>query len=206
MSHFSLSSLRKPLVFVLAGWSGFYVMAIELLSGRILAPSFGNSIYVWGGVITIFMLALSIGYLIGGHLSVHAPSLRRLGLILMAAALTTLPVIVWGDTLIDMVFMRVSDPRYGSLLASSALFFLPTVISGCVSPYAIRLLVTELQASGQSAGKLYFVSTFGSATGTIGTSFYLVLLFEINQIFTALILTSLLLGSLAMLFKPASHE
>ena len=181
-------------------------MAIELLSGRILAPSFGNSIYVWGGVITIFMLALSIGYLIGGHLSVHAPSLRRLGLILMAAALTTLPVIIWSDALIDMVFKRVSDPRYGSLLASSALFFLPTVISGCVSPYAIRLLVTQLQASGQSAGKLYFVSTFGSAAGTIGTSFYLVLLFEINQIFTTLILISLLLGSLAMLFKPASHE
>jgi hypothetical protein len=206
MGTFSLSSLRKPLVFVLAGWSGFYVMAIELLSGRILAPSFGNSIYVWGGVITIFMLALSIGYLIGGHLSVHAPSLRRLGLILMAAALTTLPVIIWSDALIDMVFTRVSDPRYGSLLASSALFFLPTVISGCVSPYAIRLLVTQLQASGQSAGKLYFVSTFGSAAGTIGTSFYLVLLFEINQIFTTLILISLLLGSLAMLFKPASHE
>ena len=206
MGTFSLSSLRKPLVFVLAGWSGFYVMAIELLSGRILAPSFGNSIYVWGGVITIFMLALSIGYLIGGHLSLHAPSLRRLGLILMAAALTTLPVIIWSDALIDMVFTRVSDPRYGSLLASSALFFLPTVISGCVSPYAIRLLVTQLQASGQSAGKLYFVSTFGSAAGTIGTSFYLVLLFEINQIFTTLILISLLLGSLAILFKPASHE
>jgi len=206
MGTFSLSSLRKPLVFVLAGWSGFYVMAIELLSGRILAPSFGNSIYVWGGVITIFMLALSIGYLIGGHLSVHAPSLRRLGLILMAAALTTLPVIIWSDALIDMVFTRVSDPRYGSLLASSALFFLPTVISGCVSPYAIRLLVTQLQASGQSAGKLYFVSTFGSAAGTIGTSFYLVLLFEINQIFTTLILISLLLSSLAILFKPASHE
>jgi len=206
MGTFSLSSLRKPLVFVLAGWSGFYVMAIELLSGRILAPSFGNSIYVWGGVITIFMLALSIGYLIGGHLSVHAPSLRRLGLILMAAALTTLPVIIWSDALIDMVFTRVSDPRYGSLLASSALFFLPTVISGCVSPYAIRLLVTQLQASGQSAGKLYFVSTFGSAAGTIGTSFYLVLLFEINQIFTTLILISLLLGSFAILFKPACHE
>jgi hypothetical protein len=31
------------------------VMAVELLSGRILAPNFGNSIYVWGGVITVFI-------------------------------------------------------------------------------------------------------------------------------------------------------
>lgn len=191
-------TLNRTLTFALAGWSGFYVMAIELLSGRILAPSFGNSIYVWGGVITIFMLALSIGYLLGGQLSVHAPSLRKLGCILICAALTTLPVIMWSEPLLDAIFNRVPDPRYGSLLASSALFFVPTVISGSVSPYAIRLLVTQLQASGKSAGKLYFVSTFGSAAGTISTSFYLVLWFEVNQIIIGLALISLLLGVVAM--------
>jgi hypothetical protein len=205
-----LTTLRSLLVFSLAGWSGFYVMAIELLSGRILAPSFGNSIYVWGGVITIFMLALSIGYLIGGQLSVHAPSLRKLGLILICAALTTLPVVVWSEPLLDAIFIRVADPRYGSLLASSALFFVPTVISGGVSPYAIRLLVTQLQASGKSAGKLYFVSTFGSAAGTISTSFYLVLWFEVNQIIFGLALVSVLLGAVAVLMRHvderASHE
>lgn len=201
-----MSLLRSWLVFALAGWSGFYVMAIELLSGRILAPSFGNSIYVWGGVITIFMLALSIGYLIGGHLSVHAPSLRKLGLILICAALATLPVIAWSEPLLDIIFTRVPDPRYGSLLASSALFFLPTVISGSVSPYAIRLLVTQLQASGKSAGKLYFVSTFGSAAGTIITSFYLVLLLEVNQIILSLVLISLLLGSAAILTRNTHHD
>ncbi len=185
-------------------------MAVELLSGRILAPSFGNSIYVWGGVITIFMLALSIGYLIGGHLSVHAPSLRKLGLILGCAALTTLPVAFWGDAMLDAIFILVPDPRYGSLLASSALFFVPTVISGSVSPYAIRLLVTQLHASGKSAGKLYFVSTFGSAAGTLSTSFYLVLWFEVNQIIFGLVLISLLLGITAMSIrhadKQADHE
>lgn len=200
-----MSSLRKALVFLIAGWSGFFVMAIELLSGRILAPSFGNSIYVWGGVITVFMLALSIGYLLGGQLSIHSPSLRKLGLILIVAALTTVPVIIWSDVLIDAVFNRVSDPRYGSLLASSALFFIPTIISGCISPYAIRLLVTQLQASGQSAGILYFVSTFGSAAGTIGTSFYLVLLFEVNQIFLGLMSISFLLGSIAVALRT-KHE
>jgi hypothetical protein len=196
-----LVSLHSLLVFALAGWSGFFVMAVELLSGRILAPSFGNSIYVWGGIITIFMLALSIGYLLGGQLSMRNPSLRKLGLILICAALTTLPVIVWGDAVLDVIFVNVPDPRYGSLLASSALFFVPTAISGSVSPYAIRLLVTQLHASGQSAGKLYFVSTFGSAAGTILTSFYLVLWLEVNQIIIGLALISLLLGASAMLLR-----
>jgi len=189
------------LVFALAGWSGFFVMAVELLGGRILAPSFGNSIYVWGGVITVFMLALSVGYLAGGHLSVRAPSLRRLGYLVLAAAVATAPVVLWGEPLLDLIFDQVRDPRYGSLLASSALFFLPTAISGTVSPYAVRLLVTQLHASGRSAGSLYFVSTFGSAAGTILTSFHLVLLFEVDEILLGMMLVSCLLGALAVGFR-----
>lgn len=181
-------------------------MAVELLSGRILAPNFGNSIYVWGGVITVFMLALSVGYLVGGHLSVFAPSLRRLGYLLCAAAVATLPVVVWGDVSLDWIFDHVHDPRYGSLLASSALFFLPTAISGTVSPYAIRLLVKQLHVSGKSAGSLYFVSTFGSAVGTICTSFYLVLWFEINQIFIGMIAVSAVLAGAAILFGGLNDE
>src|SRR5438128_4189025 len=115
---------------MIAGWSGFFVMAIELLSGRILAPNFGSSIYVWGGVITIFMLALSIGYLLGGRLSMRTPSLRKLAAILAFAALATIPVAIAGEAALDWIFELVRDPRYGSLLCSTLLFFAPTVVSG----------------------------------------------------------------------------
>lgn len=195
--------MRKVLVYALAGWSGFFVMAVELLSGRILAPSFGNSIYVWGAIITVFMVALSVGYLLGGHFSVFSPSLRRLGGLLIAAGMTTLPVVVFGDRALDWIFDNVNDPRYGSLLASSMLFFVPTAISGMVSPYAIRLLVTQLRASGKSAGSVYFVSTFGSAAGTILTSFYLVLLLEVNEILLGLMAASISLGLLPIVFNKA---
>lgn len=192
--------MRRLFVLLIAGWSGFFVMAIELLSGRILAPNFGNSIYVWGGVITVFMLALSVGYLLGGRLSLYDPTLRRLALILMAGASTTIPVILLGDSVLDGVFDLIQDPRYGSLISATLLFFVPTTIAGMVSPYAVRLLVNESQRSGQLAGLLYFFSTFGSAVGTILTSFYLVLYFEINQILAGLIGISLILGFLAILF------
>jgi len=186
--------LNRFAVFLIAGWSGYFVMAVELLSGRILAPNFGNSIYVWGGVITIFMLALSIGYLIGGRLSVLNPSLRKLSMMLMAAAVSATPVVLVGDTVLDRIFMLIEDPRYGSLVSATMLFFLPTMISGMVSPYAVRLLVTESGKSGHFAGLLYFVSTFGSAAGTILTSFYLVLYFQVNHIFWTMMGVSLLIG------------
>jgi MFS family permease len=169
-------------------------MAVELLSGRILAPNFGNSIYVWGGVITIFMLALSIGYLIGGRLSVHEPSLKKLSIILIVAAASAMPVVLMSDAVLDGIFTLIQDPRYGSLISATILFFLPTMISGIISPYAVRLLVTESSRSGHFAGLLYFVSTFGSAAGTILTSFYLVLYFEINHIVWTMIGVSSLLS------------
>ncbi|HET9046022.1 MAG TPA: fused MFS/spermidine synthase [Casimicrobiaceae bacterium] len=194
---------RKLVVFAIAAWSGYYVMAVELLSGRILAPSFGNSIYVWGGIITIFMLGLSVGYLAGGQLSLFAPTLRRLGLVLIAAGIASLPIVVVGDRVLDWIFDHVRDPRWASLLASSTLFFVPTAVSGMVSPYAVRLVATSVQSTGRAAGVLYFVSTFGSAAGTILTSFYMVLWFEVNQIFVGMIVVSLVLGLAAQPFRDA---
>ena len=102
---------RKLVVFLIAAWSGYYVMAVELLSGRLLAPSFGNSIYVWGGIITVFMLALSVGYPLGGQLSLFAPTLRRLGLVLIAAGVASLPIVLVGDRVLDWIFDHVHDPR-----------------------------------------------------------------------------------------------
>lgn len=183
--------------YLIAGWSGFFVMSVELLGGRLLAPTFGSSIYVWGAIITIFMLALSLGYLAGGRWSAHSPSVRRLGVILALAAISVLPTLMFGVALLDSVAAAVSDPRFGSLLGSAVLFFVPTFFSGMISPYAVRLLVQERATSGRHAGQLYFVSTFGSAAGTLATSFYLVLYFEVNQILIGLLLTSIALSVLA---------
>lgn len=201
-----MRNFEKHYIFALACWSGFFVMSIELLSGRILAPYFGGGIYVWGAIITVFMLALSAGYLAGGRISVASPSLRKLGGMLIGMAVTTLPVVLLGDLLLDWLQGVIEDPRYGSLTATCLLFFLPTAICGSVSPYAIRLLFREACYTGKSAGELYFVSTFGSALGTLSTSFYLVLYFEINQIIYAMAAITVALGVLSILVKSPRHE
>lgn len=186
------------LSYAIAGWSGFFVMGVELLGGRLLAPTFGSSVYVWGALITVFMLALSIGYLAGGRWSTRSPSVARLGAILIVAALTIAPMLFAGPALLDEIAGVVPDPRFGSLLGATALFFVPTVFSGMISPYAVRLIVQERDTSGRHAGQLYFVSTFGSAAGTLLTSFYLVLWFEVNHILIGLAAISCALGALAL--------
>jgi hypothetical protein len=195
--------LRVAFSYVIAGWSGFFVMSVELLGGRLLAPTFGSSIYVWGAIITVFMLALSIGYLLGGRYSLYAPSVRRLGVILAVAALSTLPIVGFGGDLLDVVATAVPDPRFGSLLGAACLFFLPTVFSGMISPYAVRLLVNDRATSGRHAGQLYFVSTFGSAAGTLLTSFYFVLVLEVNEILLSLLALSLTISLVAWFVRES---
>ena len=191
------------LAYLLAGWSGFFVMSYELLGGRVLASDFGSSVSVWGALITVFMIALSIGYLLGGTLSTRRASFRDLGAILVLQAITTFLSLVISESILDWIFAHMDDVRYGALTAAALLFFVPTVISGMVSPYAVRLLVTDVRESGRYAGKLLFVSTFGSAAGTIVTSFYLVLWFEVNQIIYGLTAISIAVGLAAMAKKPA---
>jgi len=200
-----LSGRAVAVCYLIALWSGFFVMGVELLGGRLLAPNFGSSIYVWGALITIFMLALSLGYLAGGRYSQRNPSLAKLGLLLAAAALTTLPVLPLSGITLENLAIAIPDPRFGSLAAAALLFFVPTFFSGMVSPYCVRLLVDSEESSGRRAGQLYFVSTFGSAAGTILTSFYLVLWFEVNAIIISLIAISAVLAVLAGLMQGRSE-
>lgn len=197
--------MQRLLSYLIAGWSGFFVMSVELLGGRLMAPTFGSSIYVWGAIITIFMLALSLGYLAGGRFSMSDPSVRRLGLILICAAITVLPLMVFHSQLLDAVMLAVPDPRFGSLLGAAALFSVPTFFSGMISPYAVRLIVPDRTSAGQHAGQLYFVSTFGSAAGTLLTSFYFVLVLEVNHILIGLMSISGCIGLAACLYRGESN-
>ncbi len=193
----NLTYMQKLIIIMLAFCAGFSIMSFELLGGRMLAPFFGSSVYVWGSIITVFMLALSLGYLFGGRLSVHNPNLTKFGSIFTLAAISLLPAIYFADPLFELVFQHIEDPRYGSLVAASLVFLMPSIILGTISPYSVRLLTVSAHASGKTAGFLYFVSTLGSAIGTIMTSFYLVLWLEVNQILWLIVGILLASGLLA---------
>ena len=188
----------RTVIYTLAFVGGFVIMSLELLGGRVLAPYFGSSIYVWGSIITVFMLSLSFGYLLGGRLSINEPSLKIFAILFLIAAIFLYPLVYYSEAVMVFIFERIEDPRYGSLLASGMLFALPTIILGMISPYSVRLLVETTEESGHMAGRLYFVSTLGSALGTLATSFYLVLYFEMNTILGGLTAALLAMGVLAI--------
>ena len=188
---------RTIVVHAAAFGGGFVIMSLELLGGRVLAPWFGGSIHVWGSIITVFMVSLAAGYLIGGRLSLRSPSLDKLAAAFLCAAVVLYPLVHLAEPAMRWIFNAIEDPRYGSLAASLVLFALPTVLLGMISPYAVRLLVRNAPESGRVAGTLYFVSTLGSAAGTLGTSFYFVLWFRVDTILTGLVAALAILAAIA---------
>ena len=191
--------LPRSIIACMAFVSGFCIMTIEMLGARILSPYFGGSLSVWGSIITIFMLALALGYLLGGRLSTKNPNAVTYAMFFILAAAFSLPVILFADPIMEPIFLTIADPRYGSLFASIFLFFIPTSILGMISPYSVRLMVESQEHSGHMAGLLYFISTLGSAAGTLGTSFYFVLWFEVNQILWGAIAALVLAGGVILL-------
>ena len=192
--------LPRALIACMAFISGFCIMTIEMLGARILSPYFGGSLSVWGSIITIFMLALALGYLLGGRLSTRTPSGVTYALFFIGAALFSVPIILFADIIMNPIMINIEDARYGSLFASIFLFFIPTSNLGMISPYSVRLMVDKEEHSGHMAGLLYFISTLGSALGTLGTSFYFVLWYEVNQILWGSVLSLMLAGFVILFF------
>ena len=161
---------------------GAIVMSFEILGSRVLAPNFGSSVFVWGSLISVFLAGLSAGYYLGGRLADINPSSRKLSLIIIAPGLLLLTFPLYSAPVSDWIFMQDLGVRMSPLLASSALFLIPSVFLGIVSPYTAKLMICSLHTSGKTIGMLYALSTFGSIIGTLITSFYLIALAGVNAL------------------------
>lgn len=153
---------------------GGVLMALEILSSRILAPRFGNSVYVWGSIISVFLAALSAGYWWGGREADRDPSLGGLGRMVVWAGVAQAVVVALGPWLADVVGARTGAAPWGPLLAAGLLFAPPSVLLATLSPYAVRLAARDLARIGHTAGTLYAVSTAGSLIGTLGCTFLMI--------------------------------
>jgi hypothetical protein len=161
---------------------GAIVMSFEILGSRVLAPNFGSSVFVWGSLISIFLTGLSAGYYLGGRLADINPSSRKLSLIIIAPGLLFLTFPLYSGSISDWIFVQDLGVRMSPLIASSALFLVPSVFLGIVSPYTAKLMICSLHTSGKTIGTLYALSTFGSIIGTLITSFYLITLAGVNAL------------------------
>jgi spermidine synthase len=183
---------------MLAFFSGMCIMAVELSASRLVAPFFGSSTFVWTNIIGIIMVALSVGYIVGGKLADLKPHLEILLKLLLLASifLLAIPFIAPAVTRVVVSAMKNFNSSFsfiffGSMATITLLFFFPVVIMGMTSPFLIRI-IAETDHIGRSAGHIFGVSTVGSIIGT-----FLPILFFIPTFGTGK--TILLFGALQLL-------
>ena len=162
------------LVFVVGAGS----LGAEIAAVRLLAPYFGASTIVWANTIGVVLVALSVGYWLGGRLADRHPNMRGLCLVALTAAGLLALVPFAADPLLDLAVDALDEISagafVGSLFAVLVLVAVPVLLLGAVSPYAIRLAVSTIEEAGTVAGRLYAISTAGSLVGTLASALLLI--------------------------------
>lgn len=187
---------------ILAFLISFGFMALEMVAGRLVARHLGSSVYGWTSVIGVLLAGLSVGNYLGGraaNLIRNEKQASWLFLIASALALTvlflenqpqkvrdlydthalpsvlSLPLSV-GKLKLGLTTIPLTWP-YRVLLVVTAVFFLPAVAMGTVSPVVAKLAVDRLKRYGRTGtaiGSVYAWGMVGSILGTFLTGFVLI--------------------------------
>jgi hypothetical protein len=171
------SILRGVLLFGLALTLGFGLMGFEMLASRYLYPYFGGGINTWASLIATVLVALMLGYLLGGALVDRTMSPRLCGVLLMVAGAYLFSIPLWVDPLFTWTLTGIGDGMAGIIFGATTLLLLPLTLMSVFTPFAVRLLLTSVTFGGRLVGYVYGVSTVGNVLGTLVTVFTLMPMF-----------------------------
>jgi spermidine synthase len=175
--------LLPALVFVVGAAS----LGAEIAAARLLAPYFGASTIVWANTIGVVLVALSVGYWLGGRYADRHPHMRGLCLLVLAASVLIAAVPFAARPFLGFsvdAFDTVSVGGFaGSLFGVLVLVAVPVTLLGAASPWAVRLAVSDPQRSGEVVGRLYAISTAGSLFGTMSAALLLIPLLGTQRTF-----------------------
>ena len=194
-----LSSPR--LLLTLAFIEGATVMAVELLSARMLAPYFGAGIHVWGAVIGVTVASLAAGYYLGGHLCERGINRQKLFFMFLISSAFMMLMPMEAKTLIASF---ADSPPLPSVVFIAALLLVPCLgLLGATPVMIIHLLAESTQDSGQTAGNVYAISTIGGIISTMMVGFYIIPEFGITS---PTVILALVPGALSLILLLMSGK
>src|SRR6476660_6704835 len=138
---------------------GFAVMVLEIIGARYLAKDFGGSFYVWISQIGVILIALSLGYYVGGALADRYRRASFLAWLLLPTALVTALIPTFAPPLIEAIITRHPSDRPIPLLwqkldpaiGSCLIFLLPCFVLAMLSPYMVRMTTAGMSSVGRTS-------------------------------------------------------
>src|SRR6266705_4499186 len=203
-------SMRNAAAGALVFVGGFIIMVLEIIGARFLAKDFGSSFHVWVSQIGVVLIALALGYYLGGALADRWQRLSVLVVLLVPAGLLLCLIPNMAATLIDAIILRHAADRpiplfwqkFDPVLGSAVIFLLPCVVLAMLSPYMIRLATRSLAQVGRSSGFIIAASTVGSIAGVFVSGFVLIDHMKLSNIFRVMGGMTVGLGVLCFLLDP----
>ena len=182
--------------------SGIASMGLEILAGRMIAPSFGHSVFSWGSIIGVFLAALSAGYALGGRYASRYAGNGSLAVLSALSAVSVALVAVAGDPVLQWFDTLGLPARYAAIAPVTVLFGPMTFLLGVISPFAAEH--SGAQSHGSASGRVYAVGTIGSIVGAFGTTFLLVPSFPVGEVALLLALPLVVVAGVLADPEPAS--
>jgi spermidine synthase len=193
---------KNRFLYVLVFVVGAASLGAEIAAARLMAPFFGASTIVWANTIGVVLVALSIGYWLGGRFADRRPELRSLCLVVLVAGalLAVVPLIArpFFDLSVDALDDVEAGAFVGSLAAVLFLIAIPVILLGTCAPWALRLAVDDVEHAGRTSGRLYAISTVGSLTGTMLAALVLIPFAGTQRTFLAFALALALVAALGL--------
>jgi spermidine synthase len=183
--------------------SSALLLVLEIVAARLIAPYVGVSLYTWSAVIGIVLAGLSVGNALGGAWADRRATADAAGVVLIAAGLSAL-VIPW------LLWLTARELQHYelSILSTSmilvlALFLLPAILIGIVTPLLTTLALGHSRRTGHIVGMMHALGATGSIIGTFAAAWWLIpALGSRNVVLTSGLL--LMLGGLVLLRPLAS--
>lgn len=187
-----------PVYLLIAFLEGGLLMVSELVAARTMAPLFGSSVFVWGIVLSITLLALSIGYYVGSlYFSRILNKIRFMSALLFLVGFF-LVILPWLGNLQIGLCNNLSF--HFALIVSAFLLLVPPVtLCGILSPTLVGVMHDQLSGhAAGSAGRVYAISTFGGVVLTLFTAY--IFLPEWGIRFTCMLIGLLTLAIASVIF------
>ena len=183
--------------------SSFCVMVVELVAGRLIARNLGSSIYTWTSVIGVILAGLAAGNYLGGRIADRHRPARVLALLFLLASIVSLSIPVLNRWIGDWVQLWMLSWPLRVSLHVGAVFFLPSMILGAISPVAGKMALDQGHLPGRTLGSVYAWGVIGSLLGTFLTGYCFIPTFGTAKVVwcvaAVLAATSLVMGTGSLL-------
>ncbi len=192
----------RILPYLLAFFSSFCIMILELVAGRLVANHVGASLTVWTSVIGIMLGGICLGNVLGGRLADRVDPSRAVGPLYALGAFLTLSCL-WVNTWVGMI-PGINSPNFPWTARTVVVvildFLVPATVLGMIGPVVAKMAVERAKRSGSAIGDIYFLGAVGSICGTFLAGYFLMYYAHISTIVT------LVAASLALLAALMLHD